>query len=47
VETGTASGRVMMAVASALAHSQVRAIGSRSTALAITCCAVFAFWVRL
>ncbi len=40
VAAGTASGRVMMAVASARAHSQVRAIGSRSTALAMTCCAV-------
>ena len=42
-----ASGRVMMAYFNALAHSQVRAKGSASTAFAITCCAVRAFCVRL
>ena len=45
--TGTASGRVMSANFSALAHSQLRSNGSRSTALAMIAYAVFAFCVRL
>ncbi len=47
VAAGTTSGRVIIAVASARAHSQSRAIGRRSTALAMTCCAICAFCVRL
>src|SRR6476659_771794 len=44
---GMASGRVMIAFANTRAHSQVRAMGSPSTMLAITCCAVCAFRIRL
>ena len=40
-------GRVMMADASARAHSQSRAIGNWPTAWAITCCAIEALAVRL
>src|SRR5262245_61052686 len=46
VRAGMASGLVMIAVASARAHSHDRSIGSRSTAFAITCCAIFAFDIR-
>src|SRR3954469_9478941 len=44
---GTASGLVMIACSSALAHSHCRSNGNAATAPAITCCAVFAFCVRL
>ena len=44
---GIASGRVIRACFRALPHSQVRSKGSRPTASAITCCAVFAFCIKL
>ena len=48
VSAGTCSGRVMMAVASAVAQAQVRGAASRPfTAWAITFYAVRAFCVRL
>ena len=48
VAAGTCSGRVMMAVARAVAHGQVRgAVSRRAIASAITFWAVRAFCVRL
>ena len=48
VASGTASGRVMMAVASAWPQPQVRGTPERAaTAPAITCCAVRAFCVQV
>ena len=44
--SGTTSGRVMMAVASASLQPQVRAPEMRPTASAMACCAVTAFCVR-
>src|SRR5437660_1294588 len=41
--SGTTSGRVMIAVASASLHGHVRAPAIRPTASAIACCAVRAF----
>jgi len=40
VSSGTNSGLVMMAVASASWHAQVRPAGIRLTAVAMACCAV-------
>src|SRR3954468_8806653 len=44
---GTASGLVIIAVASALAHGHARSVGTCETASAISRLAVSAFWVRL